>query len=132
MKKCKNILCWLFAFIIFSNCQAQEKNHLLNKDLVADLSQMPIYPRLVEERDGDIIWKEKYQYLDSIEIYKIVYLSDGLKINGYLVQPSQAGKYPWHAIDPEERFLLVLGERRRTVSLRKPTPAALYAAIANE
>lgn len=85
----------LLAFIlIFTNCQSQENKLLLRQKLISDLSETPIYPRLTEEVNGQIKWKENFQYLDSIEIYGITYLSDGLKVKGLLVKPKKKGKYP--------------------------------------
>ncbi|QRM90742.1 prolyl oligopeptidase family serine peptidase [Lacinutrix sp. WUR7] len=85
----------LFAFLFLSiNCKAQETKLLLRQNLIADLSKTPIYPRLTENVNGQIAWKENFKYLDSIDIYTITYLSDGLKINGLLVKPKKKGKYP--------------------------------------
>lgn len=82
--------------LIFTNCNAQNQadNLLLEKELVSDLSKYPIYPRLVQDNNGVKEWKKEYQYLDSIDIYRITYLSDGLKIRGLMVQPKKEGKYP--------------------------------------
>lgn len=85
----------LLAFIlIFTNCQSQETKLLLRQELISDLSKTPIYPRLTENVNGKTEWKENFRYLDSIEIYGISYLSDGLKVNGLLVKPKKKGKYP--------------------------------------
>lgn len=80
--------------LVFSNCQAQENNLLINKSLITDWSKYPIYQRLIDENNGKKEWKEKYRYLDSIEVYGITYLSDGLKIAGLMVKPKKTGKYP--------------------------------------
>ncbi|WP_239774548.1 alpha/beta hydrolase family protein, partial [Tenacibaculum finnmarkense] len=85
----------IFAFLlIFTNCEAQETKLLLSQKLICDLSETPIFPRLTEEVNGQTEWKEDFKYLDSIEIYGISYLSDGLKINGFMVKPKKKGKYP--------------------------------------
>ncbi|MCD8403931.1 alpha/beta hydrolase family protein, partial [Tenacibaculum finnmarkense] len=85
----------IFAFLlIFTNCEAQETKLLLSQKLISDLSETPIFPRLTEEVNGQTEWKEDFKYLDSIEIYGISYLSDGLKINGFMVKPKKKGKYP--------------------------------------
>lgn len=85
----------LFAFLlIFTNCDSQETRLLLQQKLISDLSETPIYPRLTEEVNGQPEWKENFKYLDSIEIYRITYLSEGLKINGLLVKPKKKGTYP--------------------------------------
>lgn len=85
----------LFAFLLlFTNCDSQETKLLLQQKLISDLSETPIYPRLTEEVNGQPEWKENFKYLDSIEIYRITYLSEGLKINGLLVKPKKKGTYP--------------------------------------
>lgn len=42
--------------------------------------------------DGKL--KQKYSYLNHVSIEKITYLSDGLKVKGYLVQPIKSNSYP--------------------------------------
>lgn len=80
--------------LIFTNCEAQETKLLLRQELISDLSETPIFPALTKNINGQTEWKENFKYLDSIEIYEITYLSDGLKINGFMVKPKKKGKYP--------------------------------------
>lgn len=75
----------LFLFFL-SSIQAQEKL-LLKKELISDWSKFPIYNRLTSN-------ETKPNYIDSINVYAITYLSDGLKVNGFLVKPKKDGKYP--------------------------------------
>ncbi|WP_291871274.1 prolyl oligopeptidase family serine peptidase [Maribacter sp.] len=84
----------LLLIVFFSSCKAQDNALLIRQKLISDLSETPIFPVLTAEINNQISWKEKYTYLDSIEIYTITYLSDGLKINGFLVKPKKKGKYP--------------------------------------
>ncbi len=85
----------LLSFILLFSCtHAQQGELLLQKKLISDLSKTTIYPRLSETIDGKTAWKKEFQYLDSINIYVITYLSDGLKIKGLLVEPKQKGDYP--------------------------------------
>ncbi|RZS93068.1 alpha/beta hydrolase family protein [Aquimarina brevivitae] len=84
----------LTFLVLFTNCEAQETKLLLRQKLIADLSATPIYPRLTEDINGQLAWKENFKYLDHIDIYSITYLSDGLKINGLMVTPKKKGKYP--------------------------------------
>ncbi|MEZ7503611.1 alpha/beta hydrolase family protein [Flavobacterium sp. Arc2] len=84
----------LIILLVFTNCKAQETKILLKQKLISNLSNTPIYQHLTENVDGQIKWKENFKYLDSIEIFSITYLSDGLKINGLLVKPKKDGKYP--------------------------------------
>lgn len=84
----------LFLLLFCTHCHSQEEELILSQRLITDLSPYPIYPRLVEQVEGETQWKAEYQYLDSIEIYGIVYWSDGLKIRGLLIKPRQSGQYP--------------------------------------
>ncbi|GAA4273046.1 prolyl oligopeptidase family serine peptidase [Aquimarina gracilis] len=87
-------ICLLLFILLFSSCSAQENNALLEKTLVSDLSSTPIYSFLTKEVDGQRVWKEAYKYMGDIEIYSIVYKSDGLKIKGFMVKPKKEGKFP--------------------------------------
>ena len=89
----KNLTLFVLLFLFFA-CQAQESKLLVDQRLFNDLSKFPIYPRLVEDKAGEKVWKEAFKYLDDIEISGITYISDGLKVNGFLVKPKKPGKYP--------------------------------------
>ena len=81
-----------FISLLFSNCQAQPNKLLSSERLISDWSKYPIYPTLVKE--GTSEWKQDYKYLDSIDVFGITYLSDGLKINGIIAKPKKTGNYP--------------------------------------
>lgn len=85
------LILFLSGFFI---AQAQENSLLIEKKLISDLSKTPIYTKLTQTIDDKVVWKDQFKYLDKIEIYTISYLSDGLKINGLLVQPKKKGNYP--------------------------------------
>lgn len=85
---------FLLLFFLFNNCQAQNKNLIVEQKLITDFSKTPIYSRLITEEKGKTTWKKKYNYLNNINIYAITYLSDGLKVKGFLVKPKKEGKYP--------------------------------------
>ncbi len=91
MIKCIQIL---IVLLTFTACKGQENNSLLKTKLISDWSDFPVYKMLVEEVDGEKVWKEKFKYLDSIDVYGISYLSDGLQIRGLMAKPKKAGKYP--------------------------------------
>jgi len=74
--------------------EKEESNLLIEQELITDWSKYPIFPYLLDSKNDKTQWKPKYRYLDSIEVYKITYLSDGLKIRGYMVKPKKTGKYP--------------------------------------
>jgi dipeptidyl aminopeptidase/acylaminoacyl peptidase len=75
-------------------CTAQNSSILVKKELISDVSNTPVYKRLATEEDGKTVWRDEYKYMDSIQMYSITYLSDGLKVNGFLVEPKANGKHP--------------------------------------
>lgn len=52
-----------------------------------DYTKTPIYKQIKKH-------PEYYTYLDSVAIYRILYLSDGLKITGLMAAPKSDGKFP--------------------------------------
>jgi len=50
--------------------------------------------RLAQRISDKGVLKPKYHYLNDVTIEKITYLSDGLKVKGYLVTPNKKGHYP--------------------------------------
>lgn len=90
MKNLKLAIFLLFAGVSF----AQTNTTILKKKLISNWSELPFYEKITEKKDGIYQWKENYKYLDSININAITYLSDGLKVNGFLVEPKAKGKYP--------------------------------------
>ena len=84
----------LIFVLLFHSCNGQGESLLISQKLISNLSETPIYSELTEKVNGQLERKEKYKYLDSINIYSISYISDGLKINGFLVKPKKKGNYP--------------------------------------
>lgn len=84
-------LTWIL--LVFTSCLGQT-DLIVSKNLITDWSKYPIYPRLIADKKGEKEWKEEYKYLDSIDVFIITYLSDGLKIRGLMVKPKKPGKYP--------------------------------------
>lgn len=89
----KQITLLILCVLIVSQCVAQPKN-LIRVKPIDNLEETPIYPRLTENVDGVIQWKSGYEYIDSIDMNWISYLSDGLMVNGLMVKPKKPGKYP--------------------------------------
>ncbi len=89
----------LFSFVllcIITSCQAQPTTNgiLLENEKIVNLIDSIQSPKAVVEINGVKKWKGIYQFNDNVEVSKITYLSDGLKIKGYVVQPKKDGKYP--------------------------------------
>ena len=81
----------LFYVIIFVQLQVFSQNGKIVERKTYDWKNDTNITKIVYQ-DGKL--KDKYQYLNTVTIEKITYLSDGLKIKGYLVQPNKKGKYP--------------------------------------
>lgn len=81
----------LFLSLILPVVRAQQPPLLVEVDTISDISGTPVY-RSLANQDGN--WKPEYAYLDSIDIFRITYLSDGLKVTGFLVKPEKPGSYP--------------------------------------
>lgn len=83
----------LILFIVTSS-YPQDGKRLIDQTLITNLNETPVYPYLTDTVNGQVKWKAEYQYLDEIDLYHITYISDSLKIKGYLVKPKQKGNYP--------------------------------------
>lgn len=59
-----------------------------------EYNELPSYSRFVEDNDGKEVFKKQFQHLAELELSKLWYYSDGLKINGFVIQPKAAGNYP--------------------------------------
>jgi dipeptidyl aminopeptidase/acylaminoacyl peptidase len=52
-----------------------------------DYTKTPVYKQIKKH-------PEHYTYLDNVTIYRVLYLSDGLKITGLMAAPKSEGKFP--------------------------------------
>jgi len=66
----------------------------MSVETIDNIEDTPIYSRLTESCNRVVNWNSEYQYIDSIEMNWITYLSDGLKVSGLLVKPKIPGNYP--------------------------------------
>lgn len=90
----KYLLGIFITILSFSQCTSQSIDKLIRVKLIDNIEDTPIYPRLTENIEGTIQWKNGYEYIDSIEMNWITYMSDGLKVGGLLIKPKKPGKYP--------------------------------------
>lgn len=85
----RKIFC-IYLFSIFSLCGAQ--NSFINRQQ-AFPEKYDLYTE--KTKDNQIVFKEEYKYLDSVNIYGYDYQSnDNLKIRGFLIEPKDKGTYP--------------------------------------
>lgn len=79
MKKTISLLLIIFTL---TSCASQN-----GKILSRENFSWKKHPKLAKRISENGILKTKYKYLNSVKIEKITYLSDGLKVIGYLAQP---------------------------------------------
>ncbi len=79
----KNYAILFFVFGIFSTCYSQESK-IVSKVKFNIQDSIKTDFRLIKQ----------YHHLDSIDIFEITYLSDGLKIQSFAAIPQKEGKYP--------------------------------------
>lgn len=119
----KPIIVLILSTILLCQCEAQSKKLIRTKP-IDNIEETPIYPRLTESIEGTVNWKKEFQYLDSIDMNWITYLSDGLKINGLLVKPRKPGIYPC--------IIYNRGGNRNFGQLREAHAAVMLGELANE
>lgn len=90
----KHLTILLFVLFNISLVNAQETPLIVEQERISDLSPYPIYSRLIQDNHGKTEWKDEYRYLDSIDIYSLTYLSDGLRIKGLMAKPKGTGIFP--------------------------------------
>ena len=88
----KQLIILLLAVSTFS-ANAQN-GRIINLTPIESLEGTPIYSKLTIEKNGERVYKPKFQYLENVSISKLVYESDGLEITGMMVRPKTEGTYP--------------------------------------
>ncbi len=66
---------------------------MVKKELITNLHSLPIKNVLYSNPDSAIL-RLHFAFIDSVNLYAITYLSDGLKVHGYIASPKQEGEYP--------------------------------------
>lgn len=79
----------LIFLLLFAGLGFSQNGKLLSKNLV-DLSKTPIWNKISENE----VLKPDFEHLKSLDFYFITYESDGLQVNGLLIEPKKVGKYP--------------------------------------
>jgi dipeptidyl aminopeptidase/acylaminoacyl peptidase len=76
------------------NGQIISKIQIPADSLLNQFSKMSKPERFVIAKGATLTWNENWQHLDSLNLFEITYLSDGLKIKGFLIEPKAKDKYP--------------------------------------
>ena len=89
----KRLLFYFCLLITLAQCKSQDTK-LLSKTLITDFSDFPFFEKVAIKTSAEVVWKERYKHIDSINVSRITYSSDGLKVNGFCVSPKKKGEYP--------------------------------------
>lgn len=99
MNKIKTFFAVLLLFLTM-NLFGQENGQIIRKTqipidtLLNQFSKISNPERFVISEETTLKWNENWKHLDSLNLFSITYLSDGLKVKGYLIEPKADGKYP--------------------------------------
>ncbi len=88
--------------ILAINTFSQSNGKIISKTRIHNFDEFVNYilkTEILDPKTYDISRHTKldatrYGLLEEIELFGITYLSDGLKVKGFLLQPSKVGKYP--------------------------------------
>ena len=82
-KKTINIIMALGVLLVF-NIGFSQDGKLISKQLI-DVSQTPIWDVISENNK----LKTEYQHIHTLDFFSIKYISDGLTIKGFLIEPKK-------------------------------------------
>ncbi len=86
-----NILTILLCYL---NAYSQRDGTIVEKVEIRTVEELVGYVQQSEGRDSAWFTPDRFKHLASVHFYGITYLSDGLRVKGFLITPRQAGKYP--------------------------------------
>lgn len=89
----KKIILFLVISISIQQLIAQN-GKIISKEPFDIFKNIELANRISTIKNDNRILKPQYTYLDSVNIERITYLSDGLKVKGYLASPKYKNKYP--------------------------------------
>jgi dipeptidyl aminopeptidase/acylaminoacyl peptidase len=89
----KKITILLFALLLCNNIFAQNGKIVERKEIKLT-GQKEIQSFIYKKENGHEVLKKEYEYLNLVRCEKIMYMSDGLKVVGFLLYPKEEGKYP--------------------------------------
>ncbi len=79
-----------FSFV----CFPQSDGTIIEKERIKTLEGLIEYVKKTEKWDSVYFDDSRFEYFEKVEVYGITYLSDGLKVKGFLLQPKKKGRYP--------------------------------------
>jgi len=85
----------LLLFIIVSTTKLVGQNtKILSRETLDIFKNEELSNRISTFINNEQVLKPNFRYLDSVKIEEITYLSDGLRVKGYLASPIYENKYP--------------------------------------
>lgn len=90
----KSNLIYFILILSVSVLHAQKDGDILRKIRIDSFEKLLIYIKETEGRDSTGLDPARFQHLDDVHMYGISYLSDSLKVNGFLLTPKDTGPYP--------------------------------------
>ena len=73
---------------------AQTDGDILESIKLDDLDALITYIQTTEKRDTVSLDPARFKHFQDVQVFGITYLSDGLKIKGFLLKPKDEGLYP--------------------------------------
>jgi dipeptidyl aminopeptidase/acylaminoacyl peptidase len=87
-------------FLVTMNLFGQENGQIIIKiqiptdTLLSQFSKVSNPERFVITQGTTMTWNENWKHLDGLNLFDITYVSDGLKVKGFLIEPKATGNYP--------------------------------------
>lgn len=73
---------------------AQSDGTIIEKRKINTLDDLVEYVSKTENHDSARYEEARFTYFKNVDTYGITYLSDGLKVKGFLIEPKNEGNYP--------------------------------------
>ncbi len=85
-------LCILLGLssVVFS----QADGMIIEKERIKSFDELIEYIKRTEKWDSVYLDENRFKHFEKVEVYGITYLSDGLKVKGFLFEPKKKGAYP--------------------------------------
>ncbi len=85
----------LSVILVFAiSSPAQNDGSIVEKVRIRDLNELIAYVGKTEGIDSVSYDPRRFEYFETVEVYGITYLSDGLKVKGFLLTPKKEDRYP--------------------------------------